>query len=147
VDVTRHQRHGRDDSISGSPAEAGDAGTIVIGWITKLVVTFAIIGVLGFDAISVGIGQLATSDDASHAVQAASQNFQTTHNLQAAYTAAVAAVKPGETIGTADFTIQPDGATSLSLTNTVHTLLLYRTSQTRRLTVITAHATGKYTGS
>jgi hypothetical protein len=141
VDLTLHGGNG------GDPDETGDTGSIIIGWMTKLVVTFAIIGVLGFDAISVGVGQLATADDASTAVQAASQNFETTHNLQAAYTAAVAAVKPGETIRTADFTIQPDGTTSLSLVNTVHTLLLYRNSQTKRLTVITAYATGKYTGS
>ncbi|MDX6228387.1 MAG: hypothetical protein QOI76_1777 [Frankiales bacterium] len=144
MDLTLHQQDGRGDDVQ---VEAGDAGSIVIGWMTKLVVTFAIIGVLGFDGISVGLGHLATSDDASTAVQAASQNFQSSHNLQAAYAAAQAAVKSTETIGTTDFTIRPDGTASLTLTNTVHTLVFYRTSKTKGLTVITAHATGKYTGS
>ncbi|MDX6213503.1 MAG: hypothetical protein QOF82_2590 [Frankiales bacterium] len=132
---------------NGGLAEAGDTGSIIIGWITKLVITFAIIGVLGFDGISVGMGHIATADDADTAVQAASQNFQSTHSLQAAYMAAQAAIKSTETIRTTDFTIKPDGSTSLTVTDTVHTLVFYRTSQTRGLTVITAHATGKYTGS
>jgi hypothetical protein len=144
VTLTQHQRGGRGD---GWGIDAVDAGAIVIGWITKLVVVFAIIGVLGFDAISVGLGYTSTADDANNAVQAASQSYERSHDLQAAYTAAEAVIKPTETIGTKDFTIQPDGTTSLSVTNTAHTLVLYRTSQTKGLAVVTVHATGLYTGS
>lgn len=125
---------------------ATDEGSIVIGWMTKLAITAAIVGTLGFDGISVGVGHLSTAGDADNAVQAASQNFQTTHNLTAAYKAAVGAVKPQESVGVTDFTIAADGTTSLTVTNTVHTLVLFRTSKTKEWTVITAHATGKYTG-
>jgi hypothetical protein len=124
-----------------------DEGSIVIGWMTKLAVSAAIIGTLGFDGISVGLGHLSTTDDANTAVQAASQNFLTTHNLTLAYNAARSAVKPQETIATTDFAITPDGTATLTLTNTVHTLVLSQTSKTKALAVITVHATGKYTGS
>jgi hypothetical protein len=128
-------------------ADRSDAGSIVLGWLTKLVVAGAIFGVVGFDGISVGVAHLTTVDDAGNAVQAASQNFQTTHNLNMAYAAAKATINPREELGTTDFTIDPDGTTHLTLTNTVHTLLLYRTSQTKGLAVVKVHATGKYTGS
>jgi hypothetical protein len=126
--------------------DEGSEGSIVIGWITKLALTAAIIGTLGFDGISVGVGHLSTSDDASTAVQAASQNYQTTHNLTLAYDAARGAVKPTETISTTDFAIAADGTATLTLTNTVHTLVFFRTSMTKGWAVITEHSTGKYTG-
>jgi hypothetical protein len=125
---------------------AGDGGSIVISWITKLAIVAAIVGTLGFDGISVGLGHLSTAGDADNAVQAASQNFQTTHNLTAAYQAAVAAIKPKETVGVTNFTVAADGTASLTVTNTVHTLVFFRTSETKKWTVITAHASGKYTG-
>ena len=131
------------DDSAGGP----DAGSIVLGWMTKLAIAGALIGVVGFDSISVGLAHLNTADDAESAVQAASQTYQQTHNLQAAYTAATKAVKPSEIVGTTDFTIAADGTTSLSLTNTAHTLLLYRTKSTSKWADVTVHASGKYTGS
>ncbi len=140
MDLTQQHRKSED-------AGAGEAGSIVIGWMTKLAVVAAVVGVLGFDGIAVGVGHLSTSDDASNAVQAASQNYLSTHNINSAYAAAKEVLKSTEEIKTADFTITRDGTTSLSLTNTVHTLVLHKTSQTAGWAVITAHATGKYTGS
>lgn len=125
----------------------GDAGSIVLGWVTKLAVAGAIVGVIGYDGISVGLAHLSTPDDANEAVQAASQTYLHTHNLQAAYTAAAAAVKPTELVGTTDFTVTPDGTTSLSVTATAHTLLLFRTKRTSKWADITVYATGKYLGS
>lgn len=127
--------------------DAADAGSIVLGWVTKLAVAGALVGVIGFDGISVGLAHLNSQDDANAAVQAASQAYQQTHDLQVAYNAAVKAVKPSEEVGTADFTIAADGTTSLSLTNTAHTLLLYRSKSTGKWAAVKVHATGKYTGS
>jgi hypothetical protein len=124
-----------------------DAGGIVLGWMTKLAVVSALVGVVGFDGISVGLAHLNTQDDADSAVQAASQSYLQSHNVQAAYDAAVKAVKPTEEVGTSDFTIAPDGTTTLSLTNTAHTLLLYRSKSTGKWAAVKVHATGKYTGS
>ena len=125
---------------------SSDDGSIVVGWMTKLAITAAIIGTLGFDGISVGLGHLSTSDDANNAAQAASQIFQQSHNLTLAYNAAHAALKPQETISSTDFTVASDGTATVSVTNTVHTLVFFRTSATKAWTVITVHATGKYTG-
>ena len=144
VDLTQQQLDARraDDG-----SDAADSGAIVLGWITKLAVVTAVVGVIGFDAISVGLAHLSTADDAANAVQAASQNFESTHNLQLAYNAAVKTMKPSESLEVKGFAIQPDGTTSLTVTNTAHTLLLEHSSKTGKLAVVTASATGKYTGS
>ena len=53
---------------------------------TKLAAVAAIFGVIGFDGISVGVGHLTTADAAANAVQAASQSYQSRHDVQAAFT-------------------------------------------------------------
>lgn len=126
--------------------DEAELGGIVLGWMTKIVAIGAIVGVVGFDGISVGISHLNTTDDANTAVQAASQSYQTTHSVQQAYDAAVAAVKPGEAVLQSDFTVSPDGTTTLTVTNTAKTLLLYRSKSTSKWAAITVHATGKFLG-
>lgn len=131
------------------PDELGrrDAGGIVVGWLTKLAIVTAIVAVLGFDAISVGLGHLNTTSDGDKAVQAASQNFLTTHSEQKAYAAATETLNSHEEIPVASFSIDPDGTTHLSVTNTIHTLVLFRVAKTAKLAVITEKVSGKYTGS
>jgi hypothetical protein len=134
-------------SLTEHNDEHGDEGSIVIGWVTKLVVTAAIFGVLVFDGISVGVAHLSTTDDANNAIQAASQSYEGQHSLQNAYNAAVATLNNHETISVKDFVIAPDGTTTLTVTNTVKTLILYRTKQSAGLAVVKVRTTGKYTGS
>lgn len=124
-----------------------DEGSIVVGWMTKLVAVAAVVGVVGFDGISVGVAHLSTTDDANNAVQAASQSYERQHDLQQAYTAARGAINAHEEVLVKGFAIQPDGTTTLTIVNTVKTLLLERTSQTKGWAVVTVTATGKYTGS
>ena len=138
MNLTQHHL----DDLSGP-----DAGGIVVGWMTKLALTAAVVGLLGFDGISVGVAHFSTADDASNAVQAASQSYELQHNLQNAYNAAEAAINSHESIKTTNFAILPDGTTTLTLTNTVKTLVFFRTSLTKGFAVVTVTASGKYTGS
>lgn len=124
-----------------------DEGSIVVGWITKLVAVAAIVGVLGFDGISIGVAHLSTADNADDAVQAASQSYEGHHDIQAAFTAAAGALNSHEELQVKGFSIQPDGTTTLTVVNTVKTFLLERTSQTKGWAVVTVSASGKYTGS
>lgn len=124
-----------------------DEGSIVIGWITKLAAVAAIFGIVGFDGISIGVAHLTSADAASNAVQAASQSYEGRHDIQAAFTAAAQTLNSHQELLVKGFAIQPDGTTTLTIVNTVKTLLLERTSETKGWAVITVSATGKYTGS
>lgn len=127
--------------------DSRDAGGIVLGWLTKVALVAAIIGVIGFDGINVGLAHLNTVDDGGNAAQAASQKYETTHDINLAFAAARAAVNSHEVVDQAGFSIDPDGTAHLTLTNTIHTLLLYRTKQTEKWAEITVKVSGKYTGS
>ena len=59
-------------SRAQSPRLDGDDGGVVIGWLTRIVVTFAIIGIGLFDAISIGTTATAVADQGSTAAQEAS---------------------------------------------------------------------------
>ena len=48
-----------------------DSGSIVLGWLTKLVVVLLLVGVVLFDFVSVGVARMTASDDANTAAQAA----------------------------------------------------------------------------
>lgn len=142
---SRQDSSGRRSSVSLTPHD--DEGSIVVGWMTKVVVVAAIVGLVGFDGISVGVGHFTTSDAAANAAQAASQNYEQRHDVQTAFTAAAATLNSNEELLVKGFSITADGTTTLTVANTVKTLLLERTSQTKGWAVVTATATGKYTGS
>ena len=103
----------------------GDRGDIVLGWLTKLVATLVVVGVLGFDAVSLGAARFQAEDHAQAAVRAANDAYKGSKDLQAAYDAAVAeVVEHGDTIDPQTFTIAPDGAITLRLHRTAATMLV-----------------------
>lgn len=102
-----------------------DRGDIMLGWLTKLVGTFAVLGVLGFDAISLGTAHFAAEDHAQNAARAASAAYRAPADLQKAYEAAhFSAAEHGDTVAPGDFGITPDGQVTLTLERTAPTLLL-----------------------
>ena len=110
----------------------GDRGDIVLGWLTKLVGTLAVLGVLGFDLISLGAARYQAEDHAQAAVRAASERFDTAKDLQAAYDAAVAEVaRHGDTIDPQTFTVAPDGAVTLTLRRTAPTMVVEKIGPAR----------------
>ena len=105
---------------------AVDAGSIVLGWLTKLVLLFAVLGLLLFDGIAIGVNNITAQDDANSAAQAAADNYKTTHDLQAAYSAAVAAAADSnEKVLPRSFVIATDGSVHLVLRRETTTLVLH----------------------
>jgi hypothetical protein len=103
---------------------AHDRGSIVIGWLTKLAVAIAIVGVALFDSISIGAARLGAKDDANNAASAASQSYWSSHNVDTAYQAALDSLPSGsETIPAKTFLIHSDGSVSLILHRNVKTLV------------------------
>jgi hypothetical protein len=110
----------------------GDRGDIVLGWLTKLVVVLALLGVIGFDAISLGSTRFQAEDHAQAAVRAAHETYRGAKDLQAAYDAAVAEVAGhGDTIDPARFTVAPDGLISLTLHRTASTMVVEKIAPIR----------------
>ncbi len=102
-----------------------DRGDIVLGWLTKLVVVLSLLGLVGFDLISLGSTRFQAEDHAQSAVRAAARTWSGPASLQAAYEAAVAeVVQHGDTIDPQSFSVAPDGTVTLTLLRTAPTLVV-----------------------
>ena len=117
-----------------------DSGSIVLGWLTRLVVILLLAGVVLFDCVSVGVARMSASDDANTAAQAASCEWVHSHDMQLAYDAAVQAISsPAERVLIRGFQMGNDGSAHLLLRRDVTTLVAYRISPLKKYTVVIAH--------
>lgn len=124
--------------------ELGDRGDIVLGWLTKLVATLAVLGLIGFDAISLASTRLQTEDHAQTAARTASETYKSSKNLQAAYDAAVAEVAVhGDTIDPTTFSIGPDGTVTLTLRALAATMLVEKVPPLRDWAQVETTVTGR----
>lgn len=126
---------------------AGEHGDVVLGWLTKVVATLAVLGMIGFDAVSLGAGHFRAEDSAQTAARAAAEAFSNTKNLQQAYEAALDEVlDSGATIDPAGFTINPQGEVTLTLRHEAPTLLVAKIPPLRHYAVIDKTGTGRPLG-
>lgn len=106
----------------------GDAGEIVTGWITRLVVGFAVAGVLAYDGLALGVANLTVTDTAAAAVRAASNEHAMTRNAQASYEQAVVTATEDDVtneVPVDTFSVAPDGTVRLTVRREVPTLVLH----------------------
>lgn len=121
----------------------GDRGDVVLGWLTKVTVTLGLLGLVGFDVVSLAAGQFQAEDHAQQAARAAVEAYRTTPDPQKAYDAAVGEVlDDGDTIETEGFAVGADGSITLRLRREVPTLLLEKIPPLRDLATITRTVTG-----
>lgn len=112
-----------------------DQGSIVAGWLAKLVVFLAIAGFLAYDVVAVGVANVRAANDATTAASAAADVFKTTKDVQKAYDAASALVQGnGETVETKTFTIDKSGAVTLTVDKEPHSLWMRHLGPTRKWT-------------
>jgi hypothetical protein len=92
----------------------------------KILAVLGIVGVLGFDGVSIGLCHLSTQDDANSAAVAAMEAWGTHHDINAAYQAAEqSATGHGETVLREGFTIDPSTSTvTLRMARTATTVVL-----------------------
>jgi Na+-transporting methylmalonyl-CoA/oxaloacetate decarboxylase gamma subunit len=95
---------------------------VVIGWLTRVVLTLTVVGIIAFDGLSVLIGRVITADKADSAAQAAAQSYRHQSDPVAAATAAA--------VSAADATIVPgtlrlgeDGSATVSVHRVARTLV------------------------
>ena len=117
-----------------------DRGSIVTGWLVKLVVFIGVIGLMLFDGLSVTAAKVGAEDDASQAASAAQAEWHNSHNVQAAYNAAVASlVSPSERIVASTFSIDPQGTVRLDLRRTTKTLIVAHFGPLKQYREVTVH--------
>ena len=96
---------------------ASERGDIVLGWLTRVVVTLAIIALIAFDGIAIVTARLGVTDDAQSAAEAANAAWNEHHgDAQVAYDAAAAyAEQHGEECPVKDFSVSANGLVRLRL--------------------------------
>jgi len=124
-------------------ARRDDVGAVVLGWFTKLVLVLGVLGLLGFDGISLLRTDFSAADQASTTASAAADAYKSSHDVQLSYNAALAAVAGnGDTIETTTFAVAPTGAVSLVLHRTAATLWMKDVGPLRGWTDISAKGEG-----
>jgi hypothetical protein len=117
-----------------------DRGAARLATVTWLLVVLAVIGVVGFDGISILADRVSAQNDAQTAAYAASQEWHTTPNLDDAYQAAVASVAgKGDVISTHHFTVDSNGTIHLILRRRADSILLGHISSLRHYTMAIEH--------
>ncbi|HSP37525.1 MAG TPA: hypothetical protein VLR26_07220 [Frankiaceae bacterium] len=109
---------------------------MVVGWLTKVAITLAVLGVLLFDATALLIGRVSVADHADTAAQAAGDSWRDLHSYPAALLAAQVAAH-GDEIVPDSLVIATDGSTRLVLRQTVNTLVVRHIPQLETLNVVT----------
>jgi hypothetical protein len=122
-----------------------ERGTIIVGWLTKVALVLTLVGITGFDVISVATTKMSAADNATNAAREGAQTFNDTRgDVQEAYLAALDyAEEHGATIEPEDFTVADDGTVHVRLTKTATTLVFYRTGTTKKWAHVVAEASGK----
>jgi hypothetical protein len=117
-----------------------DTGLLQIGWMARLLVALAVLGVIGYDGVAVVVAHVKGEDDAQNAAQAASQAWVATHNVTGAFAAAQQAVAGGnDHILRRGFSIDSDDTVHLLLRRSATTLLMGRIGPLKKYTVVTVH--------
>lgn len=121
-----------------------DSGSIVVGWLAKLALVLAVLGVLAYDGLAVVIANFHAADRAGAAASEAADELRRTRgDVQRAYDAATRVVDAGDTIETETFTVRGEGIVDLYVYREAKTLWLHRIGPLEKWT----HARQSGTGS
>jgi hypothetical protein len=117
----------------------GDGGVVLVSTLAKVVLTVAIVGTVGYDAISIGATHLQTEDHAQQAAILARDALVTKKTQKAAYAAVVAYTKEsGDTLE--KFGIAKDGTITVVLSRTARTIAASRVPKVKNYVTYTATA-------
>lgn len=127
----------------------GDGGGIVLGWLTKLAVVMALVGVVLFDGLSIAASRLSIEDQGLKAARAASSQWQRSGDIQLAYDAAVVAAVEANTLNEVlptTFVAGPDGTVDLDMHREAATLVVHRIGWVADWAFVSTHAEAKHSG-
>jgi hypothetical protein len=120
-----------------------DSGAIVLGWLTRLVVVFAVLGVLAYDGVSVVVAHVHVADKATQIASSAADTYKTGKSVQQAYEQAEAdAQADGDSIKPQDFVVLPTGTVQITLHRVAVTLWMQRIGPLKHLTDVAGKGQG-----
>ena len=120
-----------------NPADAGD---VIVGWLTRVAAVLLVVGLIGFEVLSVVVAHIQLGDTAASAGSTALTAYAGSHNLDTAYNQAeVVAEESGATIIQKSFRINADGSVEFTIRKTANTLVLQHISATEGWTHVKAH--------
>jgi hypothetical protein len=105
-----------------------DRGDIVLGWLTRVVVVLAIVALLGFDGVQVGLSTVQLQDQANGAATAGRDAYASHHDVAEAFRAAQETAKQADTYNVVvkgSFVVEKDGSVSIKLTRPIHTVVAH----------------------
>jgi hypothetical protein len=120
-----------------------DSGSIVVGWLGKLVALFAVLGVLAYDGAALMVSNFGAADDANTAASAAADEYRARGDIRTAYAAATKAVEgKGDTVEVKTFTITSDGRVTLTVDRHPTTLWVHRIGPLKKYALVRQSGTG-----
>jgi Flp pilus assembly protein TadG len=127
---------------------SGDGGGIVLGWLTRLTLVLAIVGLVAFDGISIVTSRLSLEDVGNQAARSASETWQRTHDIRAALASAqqTASESNADTgVVTDSLSVDPDGTAHLTVTRQASTLVAHYIPPMRAWCDLRVEGTGRST--
>lgn len=119
-----------------------DAGLLVVGTGIKLLALLAVIGVTGYDGISMVATHMTAKDDADQAALAGNTVLDHRGTAQAAYDAVVSfAHDHGDVVIPAGFAIGPNNAVTVELRRVAHTIAAAHLPRIKDYTVVVVTST------
>jgi len=119
---------------------AADRGGIVLGWLAKVAVGLSVLGVVGFDGISLLQARVSAADTADHAAVAARDAYQQTKNVEIAYAAAQSTAQDaGANVPVKGMFIEPDGSVRVTVERTAPTFMLRHVGKLKNAAHVTGH--------
>ena len=121
-----------------------DSGSIVLGWLTKLVASMALLGALWFDGIALVKTNVSAADEANTIAGIAADTYKSTHNVQTSYDAAASeAAKTNDLVDVKQFIVrESDGHVTLTIHKLATTLWMHRIGALKKYTDISATGQG-----
>jgi hypothetical protein len=131
--------------VTPLPLPADDRGDIVLGWLTKIVLTLALLGVVLFDGVALGAGRVQAQDRATIAARAAATSFAQDRDVQRAYDAALGTLEGSvvDTIDPTTFTVGREGDVTLVLVHRSTTLVVEKVGPLRDWATSSATGTAR----
>jgi len=120
-----------------NPADAGD---MVVGWLTKVAVALLLVGLVGFELLSLVVARIQLGDAGASAGSTALTAYAGSHSLSTAYNQAeVVAEQAGANIVQRSFRINADGSVEFTIRKTANTLVLQHIKATEPWTRVHTH--------